>query len=149
METREKSTAAPVVGNGRELDWRELGRRVRLMRQAELLRGLPRELLATIAPLLRRASVPSGELIYREGEPAVRFFLVESGTVSRIHSDDGDTCTEQLGPGASFGDAVLWAGAAYRASARAETETVLWEVRVGDLEELRQANEPLDSALRG
>ena len=39
METRERGTAAPASGNGAELDWRELGRRVRRMRQAELLRG--------------------------------------------------------------------------------------------------------------
>jgi ABC-type multidrug transport system ATPase subunit len=148
MEAREKRTAAPAAGDGRELDWRELGRRVKLMRQAELLRGLPRELLAMIAPLLRRASARPGELIYREGEPAARFFLVESGKVSRFRGDDGDACSEQLGPGASCGDAVLWAGAAYRASARAETETVLWEVQARDLEELRRGSEPLDSALR-
>src|SRR2546423_10942495 len=104
METREKSTAAPAADDGRELDWRELGRRVRLMRQAELLRGLPRELLATIAPLLRCASARPGELIYREGEPAARFFLVESGKVSRFQGD-GDAWSEQLGPGGSCGDA--------------------------------------------
>src|SRR5215212_8548096 len=148
METRERSTAAPAAGNGPELDWRELGRRVSLRRQAELLRGLPRELLATIAPLLRRASARPGELIYREGEPAACFFLVESGEVSRFQGDDGEAWSEQLGPGASCGDAVLWAGAVYRASARAETETVLWEVHARDLEELRRASEPLDSALR-
>ena len=148
METREKSTRAPAAGDGRELDWRELGRRVRLMRQAELLRGVPRELLTTIAPLLRRASARHGELIYREGEPADRFFLVESGMVTRFQGDDGDAWSEQLGPGASCGDAVLWAGGTYRASARADTETVLWEVHAGDLEELRRASEPLDSALR-
>lgn len=149
METREKSTAASVAGDGRELDWRELGRRVRLMREGELLRGLPWELLATIAPLLRRASARPGELIYREGEPAARFFLVESGKAIRFQGDNGDGWSEELGPGASCGDAVLWAGAAYRASARAETETVLWELRARDLEELRRASEPLDSALRG
>src|SRR3954471_17662525 len=100
METRERSTAAPAAGAGRELDWRELGRRVRLMRQAELLRGLPWELVVTIAPLLRRASARQGELIYREGEPAARLFLVESGKVSRFQGADGDGWSEQLGPGA-------------------------------------------------
>jgi ABC-type multidrug transport system ATPase subunit len=149
METRERGTAAPASGNGAELDWRELGRRVRRMRQAELLRGLPRELLATMAPLLRRANARAGELIYREGEPATRFFIVESGRVSRIHAADGAAGSEELGPGASCGDAVLWAGAAYRATARAETDTVLWEVRARDLQELRRESEPLDSALRG
>src|SRR5215203_6609481 len=98
METHETSRAAPPAGDGRELDWRELGRRVRLMRQAELLRGLARELLATIAPLLRRASARPGELIYREGEPAARFFLVESGEVSRFQGDGDAAWSEQLGP---------------------------------------------------
>ena len=139
METRERSTAAPASGNGAELDWRELGRRVRRMRQAELLRGLPRELLATMAPLLRRANARAGELIYREGEPATRFFIVESGRISRIQGEDGAAGREELGPGASCGDAVLWAGAASRATARAETDTILWEVRARDLQELRRA----------
>ena len=66
MELREPGAA--TAGTGAEagdgeaqppalearLDWRELGRRVALMRSAPLLRGMSWELLATLAPMLLR-----------------------------------------------------------------------------------------------
>ena len=45
---------APPGGREADLDWRELGRRVALMRSAPLFRGLSWKLLATLAAVLRR-----------------------------------------------------------------------------------------------
>ena len=112
METRERGTAAPASGKQAELDWRELGRRVRRMRQAELLRGLPRDLLATMAPRLRRANARAGELDLsrRRARDALLHRRVGQGQPDPRRG--WRRREQELGPGASCGDAVLWAGAA-------------------------------------
>ena len=91
------------------------------MRRAPLLQGMSWELLAAFAPLFRRKTAEPGAILYRQGEPAVRFYLIEAGRVLRLRSGESDTQTDELGPADTCGDAVLWAGATYRATVRAET----------------------------
>jgi ABC-type multidrug transport system ATPase subunit len=131
-----------------KLDWRELGRRVALMRSAPVLRGMSWELLATLAPVLRRETAAAGTVLYRQGEPAVRFYLIEAGRLLRLRAGEGGTQTEQLGPADTCGDAVLWAGARYRATASAETPLTLWALDAGELGTLREGHPALDAALR-
>jgi ABC-type multidrug transport system ATPase subunit len=130
------------------LDWRELGRRVALMRRAPLLRGMSWELLAAFAPLFRRETTEPGAILYRQGEPAVRFYLIEAGRVARLRSAEGGTQTEELGPADTCGDAVLWAASAYRATVRAETQLTVWTLDAGELGTLREEHPTLDAALR-
>jgi ABC-type multidrug transport system ATPase subunit len=131
-----------------KLEWRELGRRVALMRSAPLLRGMSWELLATLAPVLRRETAGPGTALYRQGEPAVRFYLIETGRVLRLRAGEGGAQTEELGPGDTCGDAVLWAGPTYRATARAESPLTLWALDAGELGTLREGHPTLDAALR-
>src|SRR5512133_2464903 len=91
-----------------KLDWRELGRRVALMRSAPLLRGVSWELLATLAPVLRRETARPGTVLYRQGDPAVRLYLIEAGRLLRLRAGEGGAQTEELGPADTCGDAVLW-----------------------------------------
>jgi ABC-type multidrug transport system ATPase subunit len=131
-----------------ELDWRELGRRVALMRSAPLLRGMSWELLATLAPVLRRETAGPGRVLYRQGEPAVRFYLIEAGRLLRLRAGEGATQAEELGPADTCGDAVLWAGPRYRATASADTPLTLWALDAGELGMLRAGHPALDAALR-
>src|SRR4051794_26594466 len=131
---------AQPLGLEAELDWRELGRRIALMRSAPLLRGMSWELFATLAPLLRRETAGPGTVLYREGEAAVRFYLIEEGHLLRLQAGEGGTQTEELGPADTCGDAVLWAGPTYRATARAKTPLTLWALDAGDLGALREAH---------
>ena len=122
MDLREPSaaTAGPGADAGDDgaqprdleakLDWRELGRRVALMRSAPLLRGMSWELLATLAPMLRRETAGPGTVLYRQGEAAVRFYLIEAGRLLRVGAGEGGAQTEELGPADTCGDAVLGRG---------------------------------------
>src|SRR4051812_49690155 len=112
---------AQLSGLDGELDWRELGRRVALLRTAQLLRGMSWELLATLAPLLRRETAEPGTVLYRQDDPPVRFYLIEAGELLRVWAGEGRTHTDELGPADTSGGALLWAGATDRATARAET----------------------------
>ncbi len=123
-------------------DWRELGRRVRLLRAAPLLWGLPRDQLRILAELMRPLFVEAGTVLYRQGDPATRFFLIESGRVKRVADD-----VETLGPGDTFGDAVLWAGPSVRTTATAESRCALWTLDADELRGARQQHRSLDQAL--
>src|SRR3954468_13051871 len=101
---------AQPLGLEAELDWRELGRRVALMRNAPLLRGLSWDLLAALAPVLRRETAEPGTVLYRQGEPAARFYLIEAGRLLCVRAGEGPTHPQELGPADTCGDAVLWAG---------------------------------------
>jgi ABC-type multidrug transport system ATPase subunit len=127
---------------GLDQDWRELGRRVRLLRAAPLLWGLPRDQLRILAALMRPLLVEAGTVLYRQGDPATRFFLIESGMVTRVA--DG---AETLGPGDTFGDAVLWAGSTFRTTATAESRCALWALDVVELRRAREQHRSLDQAL--
>jgi ABC-type multidrug transport system ATPase subunit len=105
------------------------------------------ELLATLAPLLRRETAEPGTVLYRQDDPAVRFYLIEAGELLRVWAGEGRTHTDELGPADTCGDAVLWAGSTYRATARAETPLTLWALDAGELGALREEHPALDAAL--
>lgn len=137
-------SANRAAAGERELDqdWRELGQRVRLLRAAPLLWGLPRDELRVLAALMRPLLVEAGTVLYREGDPATRFFLIESGAVTRV-ADRGET----LGSGDTFGDAVLWAGLTFRTTATAESRCALWVLDAVELGRARERHPSLDQAL--
>src|SRR4051812_49774586 len=91
------------------------------MRSAPLLRGMSWELLATLAPRLRRETAEPGTVLYRQDDPAVRFYLIEAGELLRVWAGGSRTHTDELGPAGTCRDALLWAGGTDPAKARAET----------------------------
>jgi ABC-type multidrug transport system ATPase subunit len=97
---------------------------------------------------VRRETTASDTVLYRQGEPAVRFYLIEAGRLLRLRDGEDGTQTEELGPADTCGDAVLWAGSTYRATARAETPLTLWALDAGELSTLRKRNPALDTALK-
>jgi ABC-type multidrug transport system ATPase subunit len=135
----------PVAAGGAapDNDWREVGRRVRLLRAATLLRGLRRDELRVLAEVMRPLVVESGTVLYRQGERATRFFLIESGTVARTAAG-----TETLGPGDTFGDALLWRGPSFRTTATAESRCALWVLDAEELARVREEHRSLDQALQ-
>ncbi len=143
-ETALTTSADRAAARERELDqdWRELGRRVRLLRAAPLLWGLPRDQLRILAALMRPLLVEAGTVLYGQGDPATRFFLIESGTVTRTAD-----MVETLGPGETFGDAVLWAGSSFRTTATAESRCALWALDAVELRRAREQHRSLDQAL--
>src|SRR6266545_2550356 len=143
-ETALTTSADRAAAGERELDqdWRELGRRVRLLRAAPLLWGLPRDQLRILAALMRPLLVEAGTVLYGQGDPATRFFLIESGTVTRTAD-----MVETLGPGETFGDAVLWAGSSFRTTATAESRCALWALDAVELRRAREQHRSLDQAL--
>src|SRR5919204_5911364 len=119
-------------------EWTELGRRLRFLSRVELFRGLPRDQLTPIATALRPQSVAAGGLICREGEPADRFYLVDTGAVV-VSTTIADRAHQlaRLGPGQSFGEIALLGHSRRTATVRAEGPVQLWSLTATDFDEVR------------
>lgn len=106
---------------------------------AELLRmphfrGLPADLIETLAGAARRVSLRAGEVIFRAGEPARAFYLVVAGAVKvyRLSPDGREQVLHHLGPGRSFAEAAVLSMPSFPAHAVAiESGTELVEIAAG------------------
>jgi len=88
-----------------------------------LWEGLGSEYEETVRRISHGKKYPRGHVIFTEGERADGFYIVESGQV-RIYktSPDGkEQILHLLGEGESFGEAAVFAGQEYPASAKANT----------------------------
>lgn len=78
--------------------------------------------LETLLPEAESLSRFPGSHLYKEGEPAVAAFLVESGEVDIYQGDDADhRIVSRVGPGSMLGDIAMFQGSEYMSSARAVT----------------------------
>ena len=127
--------------------WRRamsIGRRVRFrvetrwrVEAAELIDelpafdDLPADVLSDLAGRVRLRTVRPGQPVFRQGDRAAAFFIVRSGVVNieTEHPDTGDTqVLTVLERGESFGELALLKSTPRSATARAATETDLFEI---------------------
>lgn len=75
-------------------------------------------------------ALPHGTTLFREGEPAVALFGVLGGRVKliRTNPDGRELLLHLVGPGETFAEAALFAGATCPATATAVEDTVLWAI---------------------
>ena len=94
---------------------------------------LPPPLLVEMAQGLQGARFRPGEVIVREGDPADRFYIIESGQVEGAKSaPDGGVHVLTMGAGEYFGEVGLLATRTRTATVRAVSE-----VRVVSLDRTR------------
>jgi len=65
---------------------------------------LPLPAIEQLARGLESVQVPAGKLVFRQGDPADRFYVIETGTADVV--GDGRIVTK-LGPGDGFGEIAL------------------------------------------
>ena len=88
-----------------------------------LLDGLSEEILHVLSSAAMRTHFRAGQLIFRQGEEANRFFLVEKGKVSLVDEENGEPCRfGVLGPKEVLGWSWLFPPHHWRFTARAITE---------------------------
>jgi hypothetical protein len=117
-----------------------------------LFAGVPAARLETALGRVREVPVSAGEVIVREGDPADRFFMIESGTfvVSQAGGPgEPETILRRLGPDQVFGELGLLRGSPRTATVTAETDGVLLALDAADFLELVGAGGPLRSRLLG
>jgi NADH dehydrogenase len=82
----------------------------------------PRDLVqfsTTRTERLSRAHFEKGRYVFRKGEPAEKFFLIEHGSAG-VYPDESAPAAAVLGPGGHFGERALLAGTPHSASVKAE-----------------------------
>ena len=76
-----------------------------------IFHGMRREHLALLAERAKAGTFNSGETLFREGEPANEFYLIESGKIAleTQAAADGTATVQTLGPGDVLGWSWLFA----------------------------------------
>ena len=111
---------------------------VALLDKVPLFNGLPRDDLETIAGLVRGRSARENELLFREGDPGDKFYIVYEGAVEilkeRPRGEHDRLAIRRTGE--PFGEMSLLTDAPRSASARATQATQLLMVSKEDFDEL-------------
>jgi MFS family permease len=97
-------------------------RELRLLRGVAFFRPLQLTTIEDLAGRLDDVRIPAGTDVVRQGEPADRFYIVETGRLET--SIDGKPVRE-LGPGDAFGEIALLRDVPRTATVRATTDATL------------------------
>jgi len=104
-----------------------------------------------LAGYCRRLEVPAGQIIAREGDPAVSMHFILEGRVG-ILVDMGNGRTmrvRSLGPHTTIGEMGLITGRPRSATIAAETDSMLYELTAEDYERIKRDEPALSQALLG
>lgn len=97
------------------------------MRSCDFFGSMDEEMLLLIRPSAKRVIQPRGTVIFHEGEPCHGLYIVESGAV-KLYKESLDAREHVLYiamPGDCFGEAALFLGQGYPASAAAVRDSAL------------------------
>lgn len=92
----------------------------------QFLNGLPDELMDQLLTIVHQKKYRPGEIIFREGLPGQGFHLLAEGRVKiyKMAPDGKEQILHIINPGEPFGEAAIFLGQGYPASAQALTEAV-------------------------
>jgi CRP-like cAMP-binding protein len=110
--------------------------------------GLPPGRLESAASRLAAVPVDSGDVVVRQGEPADRFYVIDSGTMRVTQAaTGGEAVLRELGPGEVFGEIGLLRGIPRTATVTAITPSVLYALDAQAFGELVGSGPGLSSRL--
>lgn len=118
------------------------------MRCCGFFETLDENVLVLLRPAAKRVQQPKGTVVFHEGDACHGFYIVESGAV-KIYSESADAREHVLhvaSAGDCFGEAALFLGTGYPASAAAVTDSSLILFRREEF--LRILRESPDVSLR-
>jgi CRP-like cAMP-binding protein len=101
-----------------------------LLSHAPIFRGLSREELTRIAAGTAQVHAERGEVLFQRGDPCTGFHLVAYGQVKlAVASAEGaEKVIEIVGPGRTFGEAIMFLGNPYFLTATALADSLLLHV---------------------
>jgi CRP-like cAMP-binding protein len=115
-----------------------------VLRSCQLFTGLPLPDLESIADVTVVKSLAKGEYLFREGDPAIGFYVVQRGSVNvhRVNAAGKEQIIHVFRAGDSFAEVALASDKGYPADARVlETTQVLLVQKAGILALLRRQPE--------
>ncbi|MBN1427186.1 MAG: cyclic nucleotide-binding domain-containing protein [Anaerolineae bacterium] len=83
---------------------------IKLLGSVELFAGLSEEQLRKVAAIFEERHYKQGEIVFSQGEPGDRLYLVQAGFVEVVAKEEGQATGRtlvSLGPGQSVGEMAL------------------------------------------
>lgn len=114
---------------------------LRQLSQQRLFLGLPTEQLAALAGIAQPRAYTKGQQIFREGDVGSGFHVIRRGCVKiyKLSPEGKEQILHLFGPGESFGEASVFAGQGFPASAEAASAShTLYLPRSGFLTLIRK-----------
>jgi MFS family permease len=105
------------------------GREVELLRGVSIFAPLPEATLEQLASRLVRVRLRAGSVVFRQGDPGDRFYVVGEGNVG-VAVDDG--AVSVIGPGGSFGEIALLRDVPRTATVAAQSDVELYALERDD-----------------
>jgi MFS superfamily sulfate permease-like transporter len=113
-----------------------------------LAAGLNEDERASLRRSLRRAELNADEVLFREGEPGDKLYLLARGAVSILVQDGGQQRRiVTFAPGSLFGEAAMLDGAPRSATATAVEDTVVYSLSRRALDALARSDGGLSTKL--
>lgn len=105
--------------------------------QSPLSERIPKRELDQVAARFARREFPAGAALFRQGEPALVYYLIGEGQVKGVQADpEGvEVITHILGAGSLLGALPTLGGGAYPSSAIALTPVTVFAVAAHDFEQ--------------
>ena len=119
------------------------------LRACAFFESMDDEMLRLIRPAARRVVQPRGTVVFNAGELCRGFYVVESGSV-KLYKESADAKEHVIYvvmPGDCFGEAVLFLGTGYPASAMAVQDAELILVRKDEFLQLLRENHEISFRL--
>ena len=100
-----------------------------LLRRVTLFASLDANALSQVAEASRMREVAAGSIVFREGEPATSFFVIQSGTVklTQVTPEGHEVTLRLINAGDAFGGTAAFGGGTYPVTAEAVTDLSLYE----------------------
>lgn len=98
------------------------------LRRAYLFADLPEDRLRALAAGMHEMKLTAGRTLFRQGDPADRFFFLDQGLVKlfRTSPEGAEKIIEIVRPGSTFAEAVMFGGGGYPVEAQALEDAVVW-----------------------
>jgi MFS superfamily sulfate permease-like transporter/CRP-like cAMP-binding protein len=132
-----------LLGTARSVSSKEIP-----LERLALAAGLGEDELASLRRSLRRAELDADEVLFREGEPGDKLYLLARGAVSILVRGGGQQRRiVTFAPGSVFGEAAMLDGAPRSATATAIEDTVVYSLSRSALDALSRSDPGLSSKL--
>jgi NTE family protein len=106
------------------------------LRKVQIFAKLPEELLERLAGIATNVSLPRGEWLFREGDPADGVYIVRVGHLEIVQEQPELAVLNTLTRGAVIGELALLSGAARSGSARALRDSEMLKIEKLHFDEL-------------
>jgi len=115
---------------------------LQLLKKTAIFADLDEAELATVAEICKEQQFKPGQIIFKEGEPGNRFYLILAGEVriSRDIPGSGEEALAVLSPGSCFGEMSVFDRSERSTDAVANTPTTLITISRPDFEMLLDFN---------